>query len=70
MTLQSSDQEDRLKYLEAVPVRMEVEAEGKQYVLVHAAQMELYERLNDEAVNIDCGCGYPELGGQLGCLRL
>ena len=63
MTLQSSDQENRLKYLEAVPVRMEVEAEGKQCVLVHATPMELYERPYNEAVNIDCDCGYPELGG-------
>ena len=120
MTLPSSDQEELLKYLESVPVQMEVEAEGKQYVLVHAAPMELYEQLNwkyhdptefavwhrlrfesdlldnktviyghtptkyvmaqiwptmrifhnGRAVNIDCGCGYPELGGQLGCLRL
>ena len=118
--LSSSDQEDILQYLESLPVQMEVEVGGKQFVLVHAAPMELYERLNrkystptefavwhrlrfesnllesktvvfghtptkhviaqewptlrifhnNDAINIDCGCAYPGLGGQLGCLRL
>ena len=25
---------------------------------------------NSDAINIDCGCAYPGMGGQLGCLRL
>lgn len=118
--LSPADQEDLLQYLESLPVEMEVEVDAKQYVLVHAAPMELYDRLNwnyrsptefavwhrlrfetdllegktviyghtptknvmaqvwptmrifhnSDAINIDCGCAYPGLGGQLGCLRL
>lgn len=114
------EREDLLQYLESLPVQMEVEVDGKPFVLVHAAPMELYDRLNrkyadpkefavwhrlcfeknllegktvvfghtptkhvmaqlwptmrifhnDDAINIDCGCAYPGLGGQLGCLRL
>ena len=119
-TLSPGDQEDLLQYLESLPVQMEVEVGGKQYVLVHAAPMELNDRLNwkyhtpkefavwhrlryetnllkgktvifghtptknvlaqvwptmrifhnRDAINIDCGCAFPGLGGQLGCLRL
>jgi serine/threonine protein phosphatase 1 len=118
--LSPADQEDLLQYLESLSVQTEVEVDGKQYVLVHAAPMELYYRLNrkyadpkefavwhrlrfeknlledkavilghtptkyvmaqvwptmrifhnNDAINIDCGCAYPGLGGQLGCLRL
>ena len=39
--LSSSDQEDLLQYLESLPVQMEVKVDGKQFVLVHAAPMEL-----------------------------
>lgn len=118
--LSAGDQEDLLQYLEALPVQVEVAVDGKHFVFVHAASMELYDRLNwkyddptefavwhrlrfeknllegktvifghtptknvmaqvwptmrifhnNDAVNIDCGCAYPGLGGQLGCLRL
>lgn len=118
--LSPADQEDLLQYLESLSVQTEVEVDGKQFVLVHAAPMELFDRLNwkysnptefavwhrlrfetnllegrtvifghtptknvmaqewptmrifhnDDAINIDCGCAYPGLGGQLGCLRL
>ena len=120
LKLSIADQEDLLKYLETLPVQMEIDVEGKLFVLVHAAPMKLYDRLNwkyddpkefavwhrlrlernlqegktvifghtptknvmaqvwptmrifhnSDAINIDCGCAYPGLGGQLGCLRL
>lgn len=116
----AEDQEDLLQYMEALPVQADVEVDEKLFVFVHAAPMELYDRLNwkyddptefavwhrlrfeknllegktviyghtptknvmaqvwpamrifhnNDAINIDCGCAYPGLGGQLGCLRL
>lgn len=118
--LSARDQEDLLQYLEALPVQVDVEVDGKLFVFVHAAPMELYDWLNwkyddptefavwhrlcfeknllegktvifghtptknvmaqvwptmrifhnNDAINIDCGCAYPGIGGQLGCLRL
>lgn len=114
------EQGDLLQYLEGLPIQTEIELAKERFLLVHAAPMELFDRLNwkyadsrefaiwyrlryetnlaegkmvihghtptkmvraqvwptmrmfrfDGSINIDCGCGYPELGGQLGCIRL
>lgn len=114
------EQEDLLQYLEGLPIQKEFTVANERYLLVHAAPMELFDRLNwkyddqkefavwyrlryetnltegitiihghtptkmiraqhwptmrifrfEDVINIDCGCGYPELGGQLGCIRL
>ena len=52
--------------------------EGKTVVFGHTPTKHVMAQLwptmrifhNDDAINIDCGCAYPGLGGQLGCLRL
>ena len=110
--------EELLLYLESLPVQMELSVDGREYCLVHAAPVELYEAGDwkdekefavwqriplapppfrdrtvlightptgymqradwprsriahgDGVIDLDCGCVFPEYGGQLGCLRL
>ena len=110
--------EELLRYLESLPVQIDLSINVQNYRLVHAAPLELYKagRWKDEKVfavwqriplapqplgdrpvlightptrhvqradwprmriahgdgviDLDCGCVFPEYGGQLGCLRL
>lgn len=41
--LDEATREDLLRYLESLPVQMEVQAGGRRYCFVHAAPVELYE---------------------------
>ena len=124
--LDAEQQEDLLQYLEELPLQTSVtvhtDAGETEYILVHAAPIELYESAGrmfyidvdeyqvwhrlpmkkaeemdgktlifghtptdnvqvsewpkmriahgDGVIDIDCGCAYPQYGGQLGCLRL
>ena len=120
MALDKIAREDLLKYLEALPVQTLVIVRKNEFILVHAAPLELFEDIGwmhenrtefavwyrmplkqyerfkgkitifghtptmnvqfteqkmrfaygDDVIDIDCGCAYPQYGGQLGCLRL
>lgn len=113
------EREDLLRYIEGLPVQVEISVNDESFLLVHARPREDYELLHDwyenevqmavwsriepwtelpegktvvfghtptmqfqrvkgrmriyngsNRIGIDCGCAYPELRGQLGCLRL
>ena len=117
--LDEGSREALLRYLESLPVQLETRVNGRDYCLVHAAPVELYEpgwwkderefavwhrmpltlpsqlqgrtvlightptvfvqqadwprpRIahGDGVIDLDCGCAFPNAGGQLGCLRL
>ena len=114
--LTQEGQEDLLRYLESLPVQLEITVNRRRYILVHAAPQELLEAVNERCYDpkefmvwhrlskfsrmparkniifghtptwkyhnkphifhgrkmlaIDCGCGFPNRGGQLGCIRL
>ena len=117
--LDEETREQLLCYLESLPVQLEMRVNGRDYCLVHAAPMELYQpgwwkderefavwhrmplvlpsalegrtvlightptlfvqriewpRLRiahgEGVIDMDCGCVFPDSGGQLGCLRL
>ena len=119
VALSPDEQEDILSWLEDLPVQITVRVEKKNYLLVHACPIQLFDTLGwrsddrrefavwnriqpytelpgdqivifghtptarfqpDEwamriwhgegRIGIDCGCAYPEEGGQLACLRL
>ena len=114
--LTQEEQEDLLRYLESLPVQLEITVNRRRFILVHAAPQELLETENERCddpkefmvwhrlskfsrmparknvifghtptwkyhnkprifhgrkmLAIDCGCGFPNRGGQLGCIRL
>lgn len=114
--LTQEKQEDLLRYLESLPVQLEITVNRRRFILVHAAPQELLETENERCYDpkefmvwhrlskfsrmparknvifghtptwkyhkkphifhgkkmfaIDCGCGFPNRGGQLGCIRL
>jgi len=114
--LTQDEQEDLLRYLESLPVQLEITVNRRRYILVHAAPQELLESENERCddpkefmvwhrlskfsrmparknvifghtptwkyhnkphifhgrkmLAIDCDCGFPNRGGQLGCIRL
>lgn len=117
--LPEDERDDLLRYIEGLPVQVEISVNGESFLLVHARPREDYELLHDwyendvqmavwsriepwtelpegktvvfghtptmqfqrvksrmriyngsNRIGIDCGCTYPELRGQLGCLRL
>ena len=119
MALSPAEREDMLGWLEDLPVQITVRAGKKDYLLVHACPVQLFDELgwrNDDRrefavwkridydtklpdgptvvfghtptiqfqtpdpkmriwrgenrIGIDCGCAYPEEGGQLASLRL
>lgn len=116
VNLTQKEQEDLLRYLESLPLQLEITVNRRRYILVHAAPKELLETENERCYEpkkfmvwhrlskfsrmparknvifghtptwkyhkkphifhgrkmlaIDCGCGFPDRGGQLGCIRL
>ena len=114
--LTQEEQEDLLRYLESLPVQLEITVNRRRFILVHAAPQELLVTENERCYDpkefmvwhrlsqysrmparknvifghtptwkyhkkprifhgkkmlaIDCGCGFPNRGGQLGCIRL
>ena len=117
--LPKDEQEGILRYIEGLPLQVEISVNGETFLLVHARPREDYKELcvwyenevemavwsriepwtelpagktivfghtptihfqpvkgkmriyhGDRRIGIDCGCAYPEDGGQLGCLRL
>lgn len=51
LTLNKAEQEELLQYLESLPVQLELQVNGRTYILVHACPMEFYAECGETYYN-------------------